>query len=77
MTTRLEEHESQDRDKPNEATEEGDLTAVEPLPEELDERAHGREQQTAGHHQQDGLDRERQCPRAARGGRSPGWPQKT
>ena len=32
MTTRLEEHERQDRDKPKEATEEGNLRAVEPLP---------------------------------------------
>jgi len=50
LTTRLEKDEGQDCDESKEAAEEGNLKAAEPLAQQLDERAHDREQQAPGHH---------------------------
>ena len=58
VTAPLEKDERQDRDKPKEAAEEGDLKAVDLLPQKLDERAQDRKQQRSGNHQQDSADRE-------------------
>ncbi len=52
----------QDRDKPEKAAEEGDLKAVEPLPQQLDERSGDREQKAPDHHQERRTSRDGQRP---------------
>src|SRR5258707_965665 len=56
----LPKNKGEDRKKPEEAAEESNLKAVEALAQQLDERAHDREQQAPGHHQKAGPNRERQ-----------------
>src|SRR3984893_14358703 len=67
MVAFLRKYQGEDRKKPEEAAEEGDLKAVEALAQQLDERPHDREQQATGHQQKGAAAGERRPPPAAAG----------
>ena len=56
----------QDREKPEEAAEEGDLKAVETLAQQFDQRSHYREQHAPDRYQKGGANRHRQRPQRLR-----------